>query len=229
VLLVVVTHSQDVGQPRPREHRWRPPPFPRELALLFCHGARKSCCVLVKRPVNVRIPSERRGLRSCETVIRGWGVTTLWWLEFLGGRAVIIEGESLAHARLLATVNGFGRASQFIDGYAIDAHLMELIPGDYIGWTLSRATPTTCFGSSGLADGRHKTPSCRKRPQVRRQLNPAGRGTASAPKLARFKKRKRRRDHPRQRRAGLSWRSAFGSGAGQPLREWSQAARRYRP
>jgi hypothetical protein len=66
-------------------------------------------------------------------------VTTLWWLEFLGGRAVIIEGESLAHARLRATVNGFGRASQFIDGYAIDAHLMELIPADYIGRTLSRA------------------------------------------------------------------------------------------
>jgi hypothetical protein len=65
-------------------------------------------------------------------------VTTLWWLEFLGGRAVIIEGESLAHARLLATVNGFGRASQFIDGYAIDFHLMELIPADYIGRTLSR-------------------------------------------------------------------------------------------
>jgi hypothetical protein len=73
------------------------------------------------------------------TVIRGWGVTTLWWLEFLGGRAVIIEGESSAHARLLATVNGFGRASQFIDGYAIDAHLTELIPADSIGRTLSRA------------------------------------------------------------------------------------------
>jgi hypothetical protein len=66
-------------------------------------------------------------------------VTTLWWLEFLGGRAVIIEGESLAHARLLATVNGFGRASQFIDGYAIDPHLMKLIPADYIGRTLLRA------------------------------------------------------------------------------------------
>jgi hypothetical protein len=66
-------------------------------------------------------------------------VTKLWWLEFLGGRAVIIEGESLAHARLLATVNEFGRASQFIDGYAIDPHLMELIPSDYIGRTLSRA------------------------------------------------------------------------------------------
>jgi hypothetical protein len=66
-------------------------------------------------------------------------VTTLWWLKFIGGRVVIIEGESLAHARLLATVNEFGRASQFIDGYAIDSHLMELIPEDYIGRTLSRA------------------------------------------------------------------------------------------
>jgi hypothetical protein len=65
-------------------------------------------------------------------------VTKLWWLEFLGGRAVIIEGESLAHARLLATVNEFGRASQFIDGYAIDPHLV-LVPADYIGRTLSRA------------------------------------------------------------------------------------------
>ena len=51
---------------------------------------------------------------------------------------MIIEGESLAHARLLATVNEFGRASQFVDGYAIDSHLMELIPADYIGRTLSK-------------------------------------------------------------------------------------------
>jgi hypothetical protein len=69
----------------------------------------------------------------------GWGVATLWWLKFIGGQVVIIEGESLARARLLATVNEFGRASQFIDGYAIDCHLMALIPEDYIGRTLSRA------------------------------------------------------------------------------------------
>ena len=66
-------------------------------------------------------------------------MTTLWWLEFFGGRVVIIEGESLAHARLLATVNEFGRASEFIGGYAVDSHLMELIPADYIGRTLSSA------------------------------------------------------------------------------------------
>jgi hypothetical protein len=87
---------------------------------------------------SARISSERR-IKSCETMIRGWGVTTLWWLKFFGGRVVIIEGESLAHARLLATVNEFGRASQFIDGYAIDSHLMELIPADYVGRTLSKA------------------------------------------------------------------------------------------
>jgi hypothetical protein len=72
-------------------------------------------------------------------MIRGWGVTTLWWLKFIGGQVVLIEGESLAHARLLATVNEFGRASQFIDGYAIDSYLMELIPEDYIGRALSKA------------------------------------------------------------------------------------------
>ena len=52
---------------------------------------------------------------------------------------MIIEGESLAHARLLATVNEFGRASQFADGDAIDSHLVELIPEDYIGRALSKA------------------------------------------------------------------------------------------
>lgn len=65
-------------------------------------------------------------------------MTALWWLAFLGGRVVIIEGESLSHARLLATVNEFGHASHFIDGYAIDPHLMKMIPADYIGRTLSR-------------------------------------------------------------------------------------------
>jgi hypothetical protein len=39
---------------------------------------------------------------------------TLWWLKFRGGRAVIIEGESLAHARLLVAVNELGRTSHFI-------------------------------------------------------------------------------------------------------------------
>jgi hypothetical protein len=37
---------------------------------------------------------------------------TMWWLSFLGGGVVIMEAASLAQARLLAVVNGFGRASQ---------------------------------------------------------------------------------------------------------------------
>jgi hypothetical protein len=82
-------------------------------------------------------------------------VTALWWLKFIGGQVVIIEGESLAHARLLATVNEFGRASQFIDGYAIDSHLMELIPEDYIGRTLSRADANDLLQQLGL--GRQAT------------------------------------------------------------------------
>jgi hypothetical protein len=92
-------------------------------------------------------------------VIRGWGVTTLWWLEFLGGRAVIIEGQSLAHARLLATVNGFGRASQFIDGYAIDAHVLQLIPGDYVGRTLSRADANDLLEQLRLSNPAAATPT----------------------------------------------------------------------
>jgi hypothetical protein len=58
---------------------------------------------------------------------------TLWWLTFRGGGAVIIEGISIAHARLLAAVNEFGRASNFIEGYPIDPEFIELIPEDYIG------------------------------------------------------------------------------------------------
>jgi hypothetical protein len=48
---------------------------------------------------------------------------TMWWLSFLGGGVVIMEAASLAQARLIAVVNGFGRASQFVEGYPIDAQL----------------------------------------------------------------------------------------------------------
>ena len=43
------------------------------------------------------------------------------WLSFLGSGVVIVEAASLAQARLLAVVNGFGPASQFVEGYPIDA------------------------------------------------------------------------------------------------------------
>jgi hypothetical protein len=62
---------------------------------------------------------------------------TLWWLAFRGGSAVIVEGESIVHARVLAVANELGRASQFDDGYAIDPGLAELIPEDFIWRKLS--------------------------------------------------------------------------------------------
>jgi hypothetical protein len=61
---------------------------------------------------------------------------TLWWLAFRGGGAVIVEGNSITHARVLAIANELGRASQFEDGYAIDPELAEMIPDDFTWRTL---------------------------------------------------------------------------------------------
>jgi hypothetical protein len=66
-------------------------------------------------------------------------VTKFWWLSLRGGSAVIVEAESLTHARLLAVVNDMGRASHFTDGYSIDPHLRELIPEELIERKLSSA------------------------------------------------------------------------------------------
>jgi hypothetical protein len=63
---------------------------------------------------------------------------TLWWLTFRGGTAVIVEADSLVHARLLAAVNELGRASQFHEGYPIDANLAAKIPDELIWRMLSR-------------------------------------------------------------------------------------------
>jgi hypothetical protein len=57
---------------------------------------------------------------------------TLWWLVLRDGGAVIFEGESIAHARLLAVMNALGRASQFDEGYPIDPDLAAMIPEDFI-------------------------------------------------------------------------------------------------
>jgi hypothetical protein len=57
----------------------------------------------------------------------------LWWLSFRGGSALIIEAESLAHARLLAAVNELGRASHLLEGHSVDPDLVTLIPDDFIG------------------------------------------------------------------------------------------------
>jgi hypothetical protein len=71
--------------------------------------------------------------------VGGSVVTKFWWLSLRGGSAVIVEAESMAHARLLAVVNDFGRASHFTDGYPIDPHLLELIPEELIERKLSPA------------------------------------------------------------------------------------------
>jgi hypothetical protein len=63
---------------------------------------------------------------------------TLWWLMFRDGGAVIVEGESITHARLLAVANDLCRASQFLEGYPIDPGLIGMIPEDLTWRRLSR-------------------------------------------------------------------------------------------
>jgi len=38
----------------------------------------------------------------------------MWWLSFRGGCAAIIKASSLAHARILATLNDPGQVSRFL-------------------------------------------------------------------------------------------------------------------
>jgi len=61
----------------------------------------------------------------------------LWWLAYSGEGAVIIEGKSLTHARLLAAAHELGRASQFLTGHPIDPELVQLIPAGFISRTIS--------------------------------------------------------------------------------------------
>jgi hypothetical protein len=66
------------------------------------------------------------------------GLMTLWWLMFRDGGAVIAEGESITHARLLAVANDLCRASQFLEGYPIDPSFIEMISEDFTWRRLSR-------------------------------------------------------------------------------------------
>ena len=50
---------------------------------------------------------------AAPTFQEGAGLMTPWWLTFRGGSAVIVEGNSVTHARVLAVANELGRASQF--------------------------------------------------------------------------------------------------------------------
>ena len=64
---------------------------------------------------------------------------TLWLLSFTQREvAVIVEAETLAHARLLAAANQICRASQFDEGVAIKPSYQAQIPSDFIGRALSQ-------------------------------------------------------------------------------------------
>jgi hypothetical protein len=63
----------------------------------------------------------------------------LWLLSFTEREvAVIVEAETLAHARLLAASNQVCRASLFDEGWAIKPSIHAQIPADFIGRTLSQ-------------------------------------------------------------------------------------------
>jgi hypothetical protein len=63
----------------------------------------------------------------------------LWLLSFTQREvAVIVEAETLAHARLLAAANQVCRASLFDEGWAIKSSIQAQIPADFIGRTLSQ-------------------------------------------------------------------------------------------
>jgi hypothetical protein len=63
----------------------------------------------------------------------------LWLLSFTQREvAVIIEAETLAHARLLAAANQICRASLFDEGVAIKPSFQPRIPADFVGRALSQ-------------------------------------------------------------------------------------------
>jgi hypothetical protein len=62
----------------------------------------------------------------------------MWWLQFAEGGAAIVAATSLAQARLIAVIHGFGRASSLVEAYAVDADFLQLIPNDRIGKRLSK-------------------------------------------------------------------------------------------
>jgi hypothetical protein len=63
----------------------------------------------------------------------------LWLLSYVEREvAVILEAETLAHARLLAATNHACRASLFDEGFAIKPSLQAQMPADFIGRVLSQ-------------------------------------------------------------------------------------------
>jgi hypothetical protein len=52
----------------------------------------------------------------------------MWWLQFEEGNAAIVVAASLAQARLIAVIEGLGRASALVEGYQVDADFLQVIP-----------------------------------------------------------------------------------------------------
>jgi hypothetical protein len=91
----------------------------------------------------------------------------LWLLSFTEREvAVIMEAETLAHARLLAAANQVCRASQFDEGWAIKPAVHAQIPADLIGRALSQdetadllSTLTICARHEALVDQGEAVPA----------------------------------------------------------------------
>jgi hypothetical protein len=63
----------------------------------------------------------------------------LWLLSFTEREvAVLVEAETLAHARLLAASNQVCLASLFDEGWAIKPSIRAQVPADFIGRALSQ-------------------------------------------------------------------------------------------
>jgi hypothetical protein len=62
----------------------------------------------------------------------------MWWLQFEEGSAAVVAAASLAEARLTAVIEGLGRASTFVEGFAVDANFLQVIPDNRIGKRLSK-------------------------------------------------------------------------------------------
>ena len=62
----------------------------------------------------------------------------MWWLQFEDGTAAIVAASSLVQARLLAVIDGLGRAAALVEGYEVDADFLQLIPDNLIGQKLSK-------------------------------------------------------------------------------------------
>jgi hypothetical protein len=70
----------------------------------------------------------------------------LWLLSYTERNvALIIEAESLIHARLRAAVGGLCRAALFDEGFPIDPKFASRIPTDFIGRKLSRDDTSDLF------------------------------------------------------------------------------------